>query len=104
MSCKAQSMNICLHEVAERFVHHAMSFQRVRPGEPLRHDPHVKVTSTIPSAGMPDVLPAFVRDLELVRRKGRFESRSNGGNSVAVHGSVCRTGLISTSANTPWSR
>lgn len=104
MSCKAQSMNVCLHEIVERFIHHAMPFQRARAGEPLRHNPHVEVSSTVPSTGMPNVQVTFVRDLELLRGKRRFEARSDGGNSFAVHGSVCKTGLISTSSNTPWSR
>src|SRR5690606_4989076 len=78
-----------------------MAFQRVRAGESFRHDPHMKVSPPIARAGMTHMEAALIGDLEFLGGEGCFEARSDSGNSVDTHGSVCRTGLTSTLEKTP---
>ena len=94
MGRKAESVDIGLHQVAEGLVHHAVPLEGISAGEALRNDPHVEVPPAISSARVPDMQPAFVRDLELLWRESLLEARSDGGCSVVVHGGICRTGLV----------
>src|SRR5690554_2444492 len=104
MSDQAQSVNIRLHEIAERLIDHSMALEGVGARKALRHDPDLEVPASVPGSGMADVQVALVDDVQLFRQERRLQARTNGGDSVAAHGRTCRTGLIRTSENTPSNR
>ena len=65
-------MDIRIHEISQRFVDHAMTFQGVQARETVRCDPDAEVSFAFLGARVSSVFVAVVDDLEYFRGECRL--------------------------------
>ena len=89
-------MDICLHHVAKRVIHHTVAFERSFPSKRRGDDGDIEVTKTILCTSMSRMQVTLVFHLQMRRRECLTQQHFDARDTFDGHGRTFLNGLTVT--------